>query len=387
MRSTLSSPGNAGSGRSAGGRSDPIADLRSPTGSLISVYADRPAPGGFSALLSQLLKPVREKAEAGDRQVAKAVRRDAERIQDLAVRLEVDAAPAFAVFASELDDIFILQPLAHPVRSVGVLGPRPYLRPLRAVPRALRAGVLVADRTHSRTFVASDGLVEELGTQLDAEVGKTNYGGFGGYEEHGVRARGDEASARLWKDAGWRLLEEHKVRELDYLVLGGHESSLEEIGRSLHPYLARLPRAVFAATPQKTTISSIRSEIADIEGTIRRQRQESLAGRVCDTAWSGGNAVLGLSATIAAANTQAIDTLVVAGPFSRPGAVCSQCGHIARGGLECLVCGADNHQVDDVVACVMESTVSAGGRVFQIRVPSALDVEGIGTLTRFPVSA
>ena len=78
---------------------------------------------------------------------------------------------------------------------------------------------------------------------------------------------------------------------------------------------------------------------------------------------------------------------MVAGPFSRPGAVCSQCGHIARDGAECLVCGADNHQVDDVVACVMESTVSAGGRVYQIRVPSALDVEGIGTLTRFPVSA
>ena len=42
-------------------------------------------------------------------------------------------------------------------------------------------------------------------------------------------------------------------------------------------------------------------------------------------------------------------------------------------------------EVEDVVAAVMEATVAAGGRVFQIGVASPLDVEGIGALTRFSV--
>jgi hypothetical protein len=41
---------------------DPIAELRSPSGSLISVYVSRPSPGGMGALLADLLRPVREAA-------------------------------------------------------------------------------------------------------------------------------------------------------------------------------------------------------------------------------------------------------------------------------------------------------------------------------------
>lgn len=365
---------------------DPIAELRSSSGALVSVYVERPAPGGFAALLTELMKPLKEQADSMDRNVMKSVRSDSERIHDLAVRLEVDPAPAFAIFASFLDDVFVVEPLTHPVRNVSTIGPRPYLRPLRAAPRALRSGVIVADRKLARTFIGFEGLVEELGSPLDAEIGKSNYGGFGGYEEHGVRARSDETSARLWKQAGWRLLEEHKARPLDYLGVAGHGEAVEEISRSLHPYLAKLPRAVFAASPQNVTIPELRTDVVSQDKLVRQQRQESIAGRVCDTAWSGGNAVLGLGATVEAANAQAIDTLVVAGPFVRNGTICSDCGQLARDGAECSVCGALTFAVDDIVAEVMDATVAAGGKVHQIRVASALDVEGIGALTRFSVS-
>ena len=133
--------------------------------------------------------------------------------------------------------------------------------------------------------------------------------------------------------------------------------------------------------------AALRAEMAIHDIDIRRHRQEALAGRVCDTAWSGGNAVLGLSATLEAANTQAIDVLAVAGPFTKSGAMCSQCGHLTRDANACPMCGSPTFAVDDVVAAVMDATVSAGGRVHQIDVASPLDIEGIGALTRFPVSA
>lgn len=364
-------------------RTDPIADLRSPSGSLVSLYADRPSPGGFGALLTDLMRPLREKAERLDRVIQKSVRADAERIRDLAPRFESEVAPAYAVFASTMDDLFVVEPLPHPVRTVATLGPRPYMRPLRAAPRALRSGVLVADRALSRTFLAFEGIVEEIGGPIGADIGKSNYGGFSGYAEHGVRARADESSLRMWREVGTRMLEMHQDRPFDYIALGSHEEHLEEISRSLHPYLARLPRASFVASPHQLTIPRLRSEIITLDQEIRRNRQEALAGRVCDTAWSGGNGVLGLAATIDAANAQAIDTLVVAGTFTRSGVLCNECGHVARHGETCPVCSSHMFEVDDVVAAVMDSTVAAGGRVFQIGVASALDPEGVGALTRF----
>lgn len=364
---------------------DPIAGLRSAAGSLISVYVGRPAPGGFGALLSDLVKPLRERSESLGRRVQKSVRADTERIHGLAGRFEVEIAPAYAIFASALDDLFVLEPLAHPTPSMSTIGPRPYLRPLRAAPRALRSGILVADRAMARTYLGFAGIVEELQRPLTADIGKRNYGGFAGYEEQGIRAHADEETSKLWREAGSRLLEEHQREPFDYLAIGAHGEAVEEVSRTLHPYLARLHRTSFVANPHGLALSGVRTAIATRDADIRRQRQSALAGRVCDTAWSGGNAVVGLTATLNAANTQAIDTLVVAGRFGRPGAICDNCGHLARQAGTCGVCGSAMFAVEDIVAAVMDATVANGGAVFQIDVPSPLDPRGIGALTRFTV--
>jgi peptide chain release factor subunit 1 len=97
--------------------------------------------------------------------------------------------------------------------------------------------------------------------------------------------------------------------------------------------------------------------------------------------------VLGLQEVIDAANVQAIETLVVAGAFERPGVICDSCGHLMRSGDSCPVCGEATFPVDDIVGAVMEAVVAAGGTVSQISVASPLDRSGVGATTRFPVSA
>ncbi len=364
---------------------DRIAGFRSKSGSLISIYASRPSPGGFPALLSELTRSVRDRSADLDRSAEKSARNDCERIRALADRFEAEVAPAYAVFASEQDGLFEVQPLGHPTADVSMLGPRPYMRPLRAAPRLMRGALLIADRQNARLFVSRDGFVEELGGGFEADIGSRRFGGFAGYEEQSVRARADEAAARLWREAGDMLLAAHMDRRFDYLAVGCHEPDADEIAGNLHPYLSRLQRVVFSATPQKVSAQSLRAKVMSIEGDLRHARQSALAGRVCDTGWSGGNAVLGLAAVLEAANTQAIDTLVVAGPFSRPGSLCDECGHLSRTGESCPVCGHQMFDVDDIVAAAMDATVAAGGNVSQIEVATPLDVEGVGALTRFPV--
>lgn len=366
---------------------DPIAELRSPSGSLISVYVSRPSPGGMAALLTDLLRPVREGAETKERPVQKSVRADAERIHAHAESLEADSAPAYAIFASDLDGIFMVESLAHPVPNVSFLGPRPYLRPLRAAPRAFRVGVLVADRSRARVFVSSGDLVDEVGSPLIADIGKTNYGGFSGYEEHTVRSRADEVSTRMWREAAAILLDKHQHSPFDYLAIGGHGETIEEVGRNLHPYLEQLHRVTFQMSPHSLSLHSIRVELADQAEEVRRHRESLLAGQLCDTAWSDGQAVLGLSNVLSACNAQAVDTLVVAGEFKRPGSICNSCGFLARSGDRCPFCGSEMFEVEDIVAAAMEATVDAGGRTRQILVSSPLDAHGVGALTRFPFSS
>lgn len=365
---------------------DHIADLRSRHGSLLSLYASRPSPGGFAALLSGLLKPLRERSESMGRSTQKSVRNDAERIHGMAEELELDSAAGYAIFTSELDEIFVLEPLGHPPPDIAALGPRPYLRPLRAAPRSVRSGIVVADNTLVRTFIAMEGIVEEVEAPLGADIGNRSWGGFSGYDEHTVRARADETTHRLWREAGERLLDRHVSKPFDYLAIGGREETVEEIGRTLHPYLARLPRTSFVVNPQTMSMPGLRSEVVTMDMQMRRHRHSAIAGRVCDTAWSGGNAVLGLQEAIDAANTQAVDTLVVAGPFTRPGAICDSCGFLARDGAVCPVCDKTLFPLDDIVGALMESVVASGGAISEIGVASPLDKHGVGALTRFPVT-
>jgi hypothetical protein len=365
---------------------DRIADLRSHSGSLISLYAARPSPGGFAALLSDLTKSLRERSAAMERAVQKSVRADADRIHYLADQFEFDSAPGYAVFASDMDKTFVIEPLSYPAPNVATIGPRPYMRPLRAAPRALRSGILVADNTLARTFTAMEGIVDELKSPIGADIGNRSWGGFAGYEELTVRSRAEEVTTKLWREAGERLLESHMKKSFDYLAIGSQEETNEEIAKTLHPYLMRLPRASFSVNPQMVTLPGLRAEAQAMDKQMRKYRQSALAGRVCDTAWSGGNALLGLQEAIDAANSQAIDTLVVAGPFSRSGAICDSCGHLTRDGEECPICGAPLFPVDDIVGAVMESVVGAGGVVAQISVASPIDRHGVGALTRFPVT-
>lgn len=365
---------------------DRIADLRSHSGSLVSLYAGRPSPGGFAALLTDLTKPIRDRAESLDRRVQKSVRADAERVHGLAEQLELDSAPGYAIFASDLDGIFVLEPLSHPVPDTSTIGPRPYMRPLRATPRSLRSGIIVADNVRARTFTAVEGMIDEIESPMAVDIGSRNWGGFAGYEEHAVRARAEEVTTKLWREAGDRLLDRHMDKPFDYLAIGSHEETIDEIAKTLHPYLAGLERATFTVNPQNVGLPGLRTEVATMDEQMREHRQSALAGRVCDTAWSGGNALLGLQEALEAANTQAIDTLVVAGPFSRPGVICDACGYLARDGAVCPVCDATLFGVDDIVGALMESAVAAGGTVSQIAVPSPLDQHGVGALTRFPVA-
>lgn len=359
---------------------DPIAKLHSPTGSLLSVYVNRRAPGTRAALVD-ILKSVRPAPD--DQGISKSVRADGERILDLAGKIETGGAPAVAVFASHCDGIFEFLPLSHPVSDVATVGPRPYLRPLRAQPRPMRVGVLVADRTRARTYVMAGGDLHEFGEELVADRGKENYGGFAGYEEHHNRARADEASTHLWRQAGRRLLEAHQDQPLELVVVAGHDKDFDPLVSELHTYLRKLPQARITVDLSNLTLVELSEMVGRAVEAERVRRSQEVVDRLLTEVARGGEAVTGSADVLEACNAHAVDHLVVAGPFAKPGAICDACGWLGRTGSQCPVCATGTFPVDDVVAAAMDATVEAGGRADIVTVASPLDADGVGALLRF----
>lgn len=359
---------------------DPIAKLHSPGGSLISLYISR-HPQATRATLVDLLKPLRNSHR--DQARAKSVRADSERIIELAARIETEAAPAVAIFASSQDGIFEYQPLTAPVDDIATVGPRPFTRPLRAQPRPLRVGVLVADSSKARTYLMSGGNLHELGDPLAADRGKDNFGGFAGYEEHRIRSRAEEVSASLWREAGRRLLETHTDQPLDLVVIAGHEAAFDSIAEQLHAYLQQLPQGRIVVDPHTLTAAELAAAVREEEEGERRRRAEALLARLLERAGRNGDAVLGLAEVLAATNAHAVEHLVVAGPFAKEGVLCDSCGYLGRIETQCPVCGAPTFPVDDVVAAATDAVVESGGKVDIVSVAGPLDASGVGALLRF----
>jgi peptide chain release factor subunit 1 len=366
---------------------DPLANLTSSEGSLLSVYLDRPSPGGYAALISDLGRVARQSVSSQSKPLQKSVDADLARLRQMADRFESEVAPAYALFASSLDGIWELKALPQPTAPVAVVGARPYLRPLRAVPRPIRTAILVADRSQARLFVGFDGEIDEIEPPITADIGKSNFGGFSGYDEHGVRARAHDIAARLWREASNEMLERHLEKPFDLLLLGGLNQSIEDIRGELHPYLLDLPFESFPASPTEISFPKLKEELALQRVAFRRRREMGLVDELLAASARRERGLLGLPDTLGAVNTHSISDLVVAGDFAKPGVLCPQCGFIARFGDRCSVCSAEMHHVPDVVSAMMDATVSSGGKVHQLMIGSALDSYGIGALTRFEVRA
>ena len=359
-----------------------LAQLRSAEGPIVTLYVNRPA-GAASATLTDLLKPVRAAADDLPRKAAKAVTVECDRIHDLAPRLDGSPAAAHAIVAVP-GGPFVHEVLAHAVWDVAQAGPRPYLRPLRALPPAIRTGIVVADRRRARTYLATDTTVEPAGTVLEADLGKSNFGGFSGYEEHGVRRRAEHETTRMLKQTAARMLDLHKEDPFDALLLGGHQETLDELIPYLHSYLQELPVGRAVVDPHTLTLPELRERAEGLASAVRSERDHAAATDI-DEAVGRGTGAAGTAAVLEAANGRAIDRLAVAGRFEKPGVVCAECGWMARTGEGCPVCGGETSAVDDIVGYLIESVLEAGGKVHHLTVAGPIDRHGVAASLRFPI--
>lgn len=362
---------------------DSIADLHSPAGSLVSIYlAQGPA---LSARLTDVLKPIKEKADQSNRDCQLSVRSDTERLSGIVGRLSTDPAAGFAIFASHADGLFEVLPLAVAVQDSAHLSSSPYLRPLRLLPPSLHAVALVVEqRSNTRMYELIDD--ELLGPEMfEADTGKRNFGGFKGFDEHRVQRHADEETAHMLRAAADRALARHQVARFDFVALFGHQTGVEAITPHLHAYLAQLERIAFVVDPHTLTEADLLSHLRRAAAEVLRKHDETVANDLLEAKHRGSPVAMGTPGVLEAVNLRAVDHLVISGPVSKAGVECASCGWLARFGASCQACGGAVTEVADVLGPAVEQVLRSGGHATQVKVASALDAVEVGAFLRFAV--
>jgi peptide chain release factor subunit 1 len=361
-----------------------LAELTSPSASLISMYVDRSA-GPSSTVVNDLVKPLKSAAEDAERTAALSIREDIDQIKRLAASADTNGDPAWMVLASHADGILVHESLPRSVSNMVAVGRRPYLRPLRAMPEPIESVLFVVERPKVVVYRIGEG-VAEVG-RFQSDLGKADYGGFQGYEEAKATRRADEEATRVWKEAIASALEAHQSDPFDLVVLAGHKHELEPFAEHLHSYLEELPNDKIVIDPRTTSEAELTQRVRELEPAVARARDERTIRSVLEAAYQGRPVARGTAAVLTAANIGAVDRLVVSGPFAKNGVRCVGCGWLARAGERCPACDQAFEKVPDVVGAAAERVIEQGGRFDQVVVASALDVDGVAALLRFPLPA
>lgn len=350
---------------------------------VLSVYLNRvdiPARG-VAARLEDLLKPYRARG-FDDRDATMSLRRDVDHITNLAERIEADPAKCVAMFACSGEDFLEYVSLPQPAWDIAMVDRRPYLRPMRYGSTEYRSAAVVVESRRSVVFCSGDEF-EEYGEVVEEGVRKKNYGGFSGYAEHNVRRHAEETWQKHLKETADLVFSLFQERSFDFLFVGGHNEQIDAFVEVLHPYVKDRFAGEFIVDPHTMTPAEVRDKVQALEAQARRQREIDEVRAIYDIAASSGLAVVGLPASLDAANAKAVERLVVVGTYLKPGTVCPACGFLSLEATTCPACGTGMIGGSDVVNELAESVVDAGGSFLQVLDDGS---EAIGATLRFPLS-
>ncbi len=359
----------------------PFAESVSTRYPVLSVYLNKgPALG---AQLTDVLKPIKELDL--DHAQEMSLRADIEKISDL--RLERETAPGIGIFSCDGEGWFHMERLHRSVSDFATAGRRPYLRPVRTLPRSTRTKIAVVESRSASLWLMEAGEIRRVEDIVVDETVKKNYGGWQGYSERKAHARSDELVHRHYRETAEGLLALHQRKPFDYIIVGGHKTDTHEFVESLHPYLRNLVAGEFVIDPHTITATGVLEKAAALEAAAERERREEIVKSIMDAEGATRKAALGIPDLVDATNLKAVQSLVVVTDSPRvPGAICDECTWMSMAGGECLGCGAEMRLVSDVVDEVIEAVLRDRGVVEGIGPDTVLDDYGAGGLLRFAVT-
>jgi peptide chain release factor subunit 1 len=235
------------------------------------------------------------------------------------------------------------------------------------------------DFEKGRLFLAALGRIEEVTDVWDDVPGRHDQGGWA---QMRMQRHVDDRRHKHVKHVADALLRLQERRGFDHLVLAGTTEVVAELERELHDYVRRTVRARIVL-PIGSPPQEILERSLELDEELERAREREAVERLRAGA-SGGAAVLGIDAVLAALWEARVEELVLDGDLRFEGSACGACGRLAASGGRCSACGSRTTSVPDVVEAGVALALRQGSRVETLVEDGLLhDAGGIGAYLRF----
>jgi peptide subunit release factor 1 (eRF1) len=297
----------------------------------------------------------------------------------------VPSGPGVAVFAAAPPGY--LHAVALPSRPLDEVtwSDRPALATLQAVlDDHERIAVALIDKSRARLFSVFVGAIEEERDFKDYVPGRHRTGGWHLLSQTRAQRHHDDLVAVHIRRVTAELMEMLRSRPFDHLIVAGPDEAISLLCQTLpRPLRARLAATLhlelFAGEAEiLSAVERVRQEVDRAHGL---RVVEELAG-----AAAAGQAVVGLSATLAALAEDRVFRLVVSDALAAVGARCTRCGRIAAGAGACPACGGQLGRASSLRDLLVEQALAEGAAVELVGAEAAERLApygGVGAFVRY----
>ena len=363
-----------------------LAAVRAQHGCAVSLYLGLdprivPTAGDLAShtrsLLTRAERQLDERRGTLSHDERKALTRDLERIEGwFESEFSREGVRGVAVFASELDDLFLPLPLPWPVEDEARIAQQLYLAPLvRLVGRGDGAVVAYVGRERGDVYRLRDGRLIPLADESAEVPGRHDQGGWSQsrYERHIEtivdRHLRDVAEALDRCVRGFR-----DVR----VVLAGPEETRSGFEALLSPE-TRGALVGWVAAEAHVDAPRLLEAARPLLDEWRAGREEELLARWCEEAARNGRAATGWEETLQAASDGRVELLLVQEGADRQAYVCPECGRAQAAEGSCPLDGTTLQTADTGLDLAVHQTLTHGGTV-EVIGEEHRDLEPVGGL-------
>ncbi len=365
-----------------------LAGFRSETGCALSLYLDldpsasptrAEAQARLRALLAQAEKAFASNGAARAHGAKVAVGRDLARIRDWwDGEFARDGALGLALFASDADGLWRVEPLPAAVPDAVHLGAELFVAPLVAVADSDEGAlVAVVGRERGQVFRLRGGRLVEVVDQSEEQPGRHDQGGWAQarYQRHIEKLVADHLRA-----VGGEIDRHVRAARGPRLVVVAPEELRPELEASLSP-AAREAVVGWTSADAHATEAELLAAVRGPLAAARAARLQAVLERWREERGRAGRASAGWAPTLTAASDGRVAMLLLPEGVRRRAFRCPACGRADAAAGTCPLDGAAREPADGVELAV-HRTVAAGGVVLRLP-PAGLDGAEVGALLRF----
>lgn len=294
-----------------------------------------------------------------------------------------------AIFSCNSQNFFRVYPLGVPVRNLIHISDRPSVKPLAALLDNYGGyGVVLVDKQGARLFFFHMGQLREQEGVLGETVKRAKHG-VGASAVPGRRGSGptasnvDEVVNRNMKEAAEfavGFFEENHVRRI---LIGGTEENVNQFRSQLSKSWQSLIMGTFHMS-MTASHNEVQARAMEVGMQAEKEREARMVDNMITAAAKNSGGVIGLEATLDAANSGRIQTLMVTEGFRKNAFRCKSSGMLTTQPDTIFTGEDDTEKVYDVVELLVSQVMRSGGDVEVVISSPALENAGsIGAILRY----